>query len=145
VTPHVARNVTNRKSTIDGRTTGHPGYEISQRLPKRIGEPFDWLKTVGGLRKTRHKGMTRVDWSLHLRHGRPQSIDRNTGMTAPAVESGAAPVRDPNRPVISSTWAPTRRSPTTRANLQFSAVGNLQLPFFSGGEEPDSFDGSLIG
>ena len=66
VTPHVAWNVTNRKSAIDGRTTRDPGYEISQRLPKRIGEPFDWLKTVGGLRKTRHKGMARVGWSFAM-------------------------------------------------------------------------------
>jgi hypothetical protein len=44
VTPHVAQNTTNRRSAIDGRTTRHPGYEISQRLRKRIEEPFGWLR-----------------------------------------------------------------------------------------------------
>ena len=64
VTPHVAQNTTNRKSAIDRRTTRHPGYEISQRLRKRIEEPFGWLKTVAGLRKTRHKGVARVGWTF---------------------------------------------------------------------------------
>jgi transposase len=64
VTPHVARNTTRRRSAIDGRTTRHPGYEISQRVRKRAEEPFGWLKTVGGLRKTRHKGVARVGWAF---------------------------------------------------------------------------------
>jgi transposase len=64
VTPHVAQNTTNRRSAIDGRTTRHPGYEISQRRRKRIEEPFGWLKTVGGLRKTRHQGVARVGWAF---------------------------------------------------------------------------------
>jgi len=59
VTPHVARKPT---SIIDARTTGHPGYAISQQKRKRVEEIFGWLKTVGGLRKTRHRGMERVGW-----------------------------------------------------------------------------------
>jgi transposase len=47
VTPHVAQNNTNRKSAIDGRTTRHHGYQISQRKRKRIEEIFGWLKSVG--------------------------------------------------------------------------------------------------
>ncbi len=47
---------------IDQRTTRHPGYLISQRKRKRIEEIFGWLKTVAGLRKTRHRGMARVGW-----------------------------------------------------------------------------------
>src|SRR5204863_7694209 len=62
VTPHVAQNNTNRRSAIDGRTTRHPGYQISQRKRKRIEEIFGWLKTVGGLRKLRHRGLERVAW-----------------------------------------------------------------------------------
>ena len=59
VTPHFARKET---SIIDQRTTRHPGYVISQRKRKRVEEIFGWLKTVGGLRKTRHRGVARVDW-----------------------------------------------------------------------------------
>jgi transposase len=59
VTPHIARKQT---SIIDERTTRHPGYAISQRKRKRVEEIFGWLKTVGGLRKTRHRGVDRVGW-----------------------------------------------------------------------------------
>jgi len=59
VTPHIACKPT---SIIDGRTTRHPGYAISQQKRKRIEEIFGWLKTVAGLRKTRHRGVARVDW-----------------------------------------------------------------------------------
>jgi transposase len=62
VTPHVAQNNTNRRSAIDERTTRHPGYAISQQKRKRIEEVFGWLKTVGGLRKLRHRGHERVEW-----------------------------------------------------------------------------------
>ncbi len=62
VTPHVAQNTTNRSSRIDKRTTGHPGYALSQRTRKRIEEIFGWMKTVGGMRKTRHRGQARVGW-----------------------------------------------------------------------------------
>ena len=62
VTPHVAQNDKRRRSAVDKRTTRHPGYLISQRKRKRIEEIFGWLKTVGGLRKLRHRGIDRVDW-----------------------------------------------------------------------------------
>jgi len=62
VTPHVAQNTTNRASAIDGRTTRHAGYAVSQRRRKRVEEIFGWLKTVGLMRKTRHRGTRRVDW-----------------------------------------------------------------------------------
>ena len=58
--PHVAQNTTNRRSAIDGRTTRHPNYAVSQRVCKRIEECFGWMKTCGGMRKTRHKGHKRV-------------------------------------------------------------------------------------
>jgi transposase len=66
VTPHVAQNTTGRRSAIDGRTTRHPGYATSQRLRKRIEEGFGWIKTVGGLRKTRRRGRARVGWLFTL-------------------------------------------------------------------------------
>jgi transposase len=62
VTPHVAQNTTGRASAIDGRTTRHAGYAESQRKRKRVEEIFGWLKTVGLLRKTRHRGVDRVGW-----------------------------------------------------------------------------------
>ena len=62
VTPHVAQNTTGRRSAIDARTTRHPGYSLSQRARKRIEEVFGWGKTVGGMRKTLHRGVERVGW-----------------------------------------------------------------------------------
>src|SRR5437773_2556996 len=62
VTPHVAQNTSKRASAIDGRTTRHRGYRVSQRRRKRVEEIFGWLKTVGLMRKTRHRGTRRVDW-----------------------------------------------------------------------------------
>ncbi len=59
VTPHIARK---SSSSVDARTTRHPGYAISQHQRKRIEEIFGWLKTVAGLRKTRHRGVARVGW-----------------------------------------------------------------------------------
>ena len=59
VTPHIARKQT---SIIDDRTTRHPRYLISQQKRKRVEEIFGWLKTVAGLRKTRHRGVGRVGW-----------------------------------------------------------------------------------
>lgn len=62
VTPHVAQNTSNRSSAIDHRTTRHSGYEVSQQKRKRIEEVFGWLKTIGLMRKTRHRGVRRVGW-----------------------------------------------------------------------------------
>lgn len=66
VTPHVAQNTKRRRSAIDGRTTRHAGYAVSQRRRKRIEEVFGWIKTVGGLRKTHHRGTSRVGWTFTL-------------------------------------------------------------------------------
>jgi transposase len=66
VTPHVAQNTSGRRSAIDGRTTRHPGYALSQRIRKRIEEAFGWIKTCGGLRQTRHRGTPRVGWMFTL-------------------------------------------------------------------------------
>lgn len=63
VTPHVAQNLGRRGgSAIDGRTTQHPGYRLSQKKRKRIEECFGWLKTIALLRKMRHRGVCKVDW-----------------------------------------------------------------------------------
>ena len=63
VTPHVAQNLKrNGGSAIDGRTTRHLGYGLSQKRRKRIEECFGWLKTIALLRKLRHRGVCKVDW-----------------------------------------------------------------------------------
>jgi transposase len=67
VTPHVAQNLERRGgSAIDGRTTRHPGYAISQNKRKRIEECFGWLKTIALLRKVRHRGVCKVHWIFTL-------------------------------------------------------------------------------
>jgi len=66
ITPHVAQNDTNRKSAIDGRTTKHPNYAVSQRIRKRIEEGFGWMKTVGRIRKTMYRGIEKIAWQLDL-------------------------------------------------------------------------------
>jgi IS5 family transposase len=60
ITPHVAAKA--RYSRLDGRTTQHRGYEISQRKRKRVEEPFGWMKTYGLMRKLRHRGQENVAW-----------------------------------------------------------------------------------
>jgi hypothetical protein len=62
VTPHVAQNITHRRSAIAGRTTRHPGYPVSQQKRKLMEEIFGCLKTIALLRKTRHRGVRRVGW-----------------------------------------------------------------------------------
>ena len=62
VTPHVAQNTSNRRSAIDGRTTRHGGYAVSQKKRKLVEQGFGWKKTVGLLRKLRHRGIERVGW-----------------------------------------------------------------------------------
>jgi len=72
VTPHIAidghrtKTGSYRKTAIDRRTTRHPAYAASLRVRKRIEEAFGWMKTVAGLRKTRHRGLRRVGWAFIL-------------------------------------------------------------------------------
>jgi transposase len=65
-TPHVTQNDKARRSAIDGRTTRHPGYQVSLHVRKRIEEVFGWMKTIGGQRKTRYRGTPRVGWMFTL-------------------------------------------------------------------------------
>lgn len=68
VTPHVAQNINGRRgSNIDARTTGRPGYKVSQVIRKRIEEAYGWIKTVGGMAQTKHRGQHRVGWTFQLR------------------------------------------------------------------------------
>jgi transposase len=62
ITPHVAQSTRYRSSAIDRRTTRYPGYALSERCRKKVEQPFGWMKTVGLLRKLRHRGGRLVDW-----------------------------------------------------------------------------------
>ena len=61
VRPHVAQNVSRRRSAMDRRTTRHPSYAASLRARKRIEEAFGWIKTAAGLRRTKLRGLEKVD------------------------------------------------------------------------------------
>ena len=63
---HIRKSGKPRKTAVDRRTTRQPGYILSQRLRKRIEEPFGWVKTIAALRKTRHRGVARVGWMFTL-------------------------------------------------------------------------------
>lgn len=60
IAPHVAQVKDRRVAGLDGRTTRAKGYAISQRLRKRVEEIFGWCKEIGGLRRTKHRGLARV-------------------------------------------------------------------------------------
>jgi transposase len=62
VTPHVSQNNKNRRSAIDERTTRHPGYEISLSKRWLVEKPFGWLKQIGPLKKSKLRGLAKVDW-----------------------------------------------------------------------------------
>jgi hypothetical protein len=64
VTPHVAQNTSGRSSAIDGRTTRHAGYAVSQGIGKRIEEAFGWIKTIAEQEKTKFRGRERVGWAF---------------------------------------------------------------------------------
>ena len=70
VTPHVTQNQSGRRSAIDGRTTSHGGYKLSQRIRKRVEEIFGWEKTIGGWRKLRYIGLARNElWAVFTAAG----------------------------------------------------------------------------
>ena len=66
ITPHVAQNTTNRSSAIDGRTTRHTGYQISQQKRKRVEQSFGWMKMIGLLKKVKLRGLRKVSWWFTL-------------------------------------------------------------------------------
>ena len=129
VTPHVAQNTTARRSAIDVRTTRHPGYAVSQRKRKLVEQAFGWMKTVGGMRKLRHRGGPLVELDVHLQRRRVQH--RPTASVAARYhvsEVGqAVPMVTHVRPVplvSSSLWpvavmSPPIHSRTKRLNVTF--------------------------
>ncbi|MGE0760599.1 MAG: IS5 family transposase [Pirellulaceae bacterium] len=81
VTPHVAQKT--RTSAIDARTTRHPGYQISQQRRKLVEQVFGWMKTVGGLRKLRHRGGPLIDWIMTFAAATYNLIRLRTLLTRP--------------------------------------------------------------
>src|SRR5260370_33636656 len=63
-TPHVAQNTSGRSSSIDGRTTRHAGYAVSQRIRKRIEEALGCIKTIARQEQTKFRGCDRVGWAF---------------------------------------------------------------------------------
>jgi transposase len=95
VRPHVAQNTNRRRSAIDKRTTRHPSYAASIRIRKRIEEAFGWIKTVAGMRKTKLRGLGKVDWAF--------------AFTARGIQSRAA---------TQAAIRPTRRCPWVTVLLE---------------------------
>lgn len=86
-TPHVAQNQNRRGgSALDGRTTRHAGYAVSQRKRKRIEESFGWLKTIALMRKVRHRGIFKVGWVFTFAAA-AYNLVRMRNLLSPAVGS----------------------------------------------------------
>jgi Transposase DDE domain len=76
-----------RSGTIDERTTRHEGYTVSQRKRKRVEEIFGWIKTIAGLRKTKHRGRKRVGWMFTFAAA-AFNLVRLRNLNAPATTGG---------------------------------------------------------
>jgi IS5 family transposase len=88
ITPHVAQK--DGGSAIDGRTTRHAEYEVSQRKRKLVEQVFGWMKTVGGLRKLRHRGGELVDWILTFTAAAYNLVRMRTLLASASVEEHPA-------------------------------------------------------
>jgi transposase len=66
ITPHVAQNTSKRRSAIDGRTTRWSGYAISLIKRRLIEQGFGWAKSVGGLRRSRLRGVAKTQLLVHI-------------------------------------------------------------------------------
>ena len=112
VTPHVAQNTSGRSSAIDGRTTRHAGYAVSQRIRKRIEEAFGWIKMVAGLEQTKFRGCDPRWMGLQLRHHRLQS---DTASEKAAGDVGvSAPANCRTQPPPANHQGRYLRSPSSR-------------------------------
>jgi hypothetical protein len=78
VTPHIAQSISGRRSAVNGRTTRHAGYAVSQRKRKRIEEPFGWGKTIGGLARPMLRGVEKLG---RLQSDPPTKTHRSPSMS----------------------------------------------------------------
>ena len=88
VPPHVAQK--KKHSAIDGRTTRPAGYAVSLRIRKRVEEVFGWMKTVGGLRRTRYRGVARTGLAGYL-VATAYNLVRMANLTAASETAGVPP------------------------------------------------------
>jgi len=95
ITPHVAQNDINRSSSIDGRTTRHVSYPISQRKRKRLEPSFGWMKMIGLLRKVKLRGLRKVSWWFTL-VGAAYNLVRLRRLKAQAVACAGSPMATPS-------------------------------------------------
>ena len=86
-TPHISpnRHRYRRCSTVDGRTTRHGGYAVSQRKRKLVEEGFGWHKCVGLLRKLHHRGQAKVAWIFTFTSAAYNLVRLRTLLTAAAT------------------------------------------------------------
>jgi hypothetical protein len=136
ITPHVAQNTSGRSSNIDGRTTRHARYALSQRHRKKVEEGFGWGKTVGLLHKLRHRGVRRMDWVftftaaaynlVRLRSLLPGAVCPLRGEPAPrAAMSAAKHPPEGLRPSRSRYLRPAERLHSRRSAAVGSFVSSL--------------------
>jgi hypothetical protein len=113
VTPHVAKNQhARRTSAIDERTTRHGGYAISQRKRKRVEEILGWIKTIAGLRKTRHRGKAKVGWMFTFAAAAYNLVRmRNLAQHAESRASNGLTLRMPSCASPSAKNAPAENVP----------------------------------
>lgn len=91
VTPHVTQNASSRRrSAIDGRTTRHAGYALSQRIRKRVEEIFGWMKTLGGFRRTRYRGLDKTGLAGFLVATAYNLVRLSKLLAKPAAQPAAA-------------------------------------------------------
>jgi transposase len=86
IRPHVAAVTGRQTPGLDGRTTRTAGYALSQRLRKRVEEIIGWMKTTGGLRRTRFRGVARTQHAAYL-VGAAYNLLRLCRLRAPASET----------------------------------------------------------
>jgi IS5 family transposase len=110
-TPHVAQNITNRRSAIDARTTRHPGYTVSQRILKRIKETFGWGKTVGPLRQAKVRGVARVNHLCLLTYAAYNLVRMRNLVGGRAMTLGPWCARNPPLARSGAQKGPTTRAP----------------------------------
>ena len=96
LTPHVAQNTSRRRSAVDGRTTRHPGYAVSQTVRRRCEEIWGWMKTVGAFRRTRYRGVARTALAAYL-VGAAYNLVRIANLLRPV-------------PLAATAWPPERRA-----------------------------------
>jgi hypothetical protein len=82
VRPHIAQNVSGRRSAIDARTTRHGGYMVSQQKRKRIEEPFGWGKTIGGLGQPMLRAVKKLSFKFALTMAGSAKAHRRHSMSA---------------------------------------------------------------